>query len=296
MKKIVIIQSHCDNDYKIKVLKDTISKFKNLNLDILLFSHIILPQEITSMCDFFVYDNTNPVLWEEKRFMYWYENNNFRLETTVPDYGWTVFNQIKKSYNLIKDEGYEIIYISCYDLEIDDLVVNTIKNNEIGKFRHYKPDGVNFETGLIFMSLDNKNANHIIERLNKEEYINNKSIIAEDYISYIINELNINLKSIGNVKDIIHQSDSKFNDSKNVKYEIFVDTDTTLKFIYKKIDNSIDHNIIINDKIIKVYDEILNYTNEIPILKRFGVFIGNEYEDLLETFKIRKHNKIFYKK
>ena len=46
-KNILIIQSHCNTEIKLKVLSDNLEKLKNFDLDILLFSHIPLPEEIT---------------------------------------------------------------------------------------------------------------------------------------------------------------------------------------------------------------------------------------------------------
>ena len=100
MKNIVLIQSHCDTEEKLDYLKKNIEKIKKFDLEILLFSHIPLNQEVIGMVDYFVFDKSNPILWDERRHYFWWVDNGYKLETTIPDYGWTVFNQIKKSYTL----------------------------------------------------------------------------------------------------------------------------------------------------------------------------------------------------
>ena len=54
MKKAVIILSHCNTEEKLQVLKNNISKLKsNPNLDIILTSHISLPQEVVDSVEYF---------------------------------------------------------------------------------------------------------------------------------------------------------------------------------------------------------------------------------------------------
>mgnify|MGYP003353522814 FL=1 len=59
MKNIVLIQSHCDTEEKLDYLKKNIEKIKKFDLEILLFSHIPLNQEVIGMVDYFVFDKSN---------------------------------------------------------------------------------------------------------------------------------------------------------------------------------------------------------------------------------------------
>ena len=50
--KIVLIQSHCNTEEKLKFLHDKIVFLKEKGLDVLLFSHIPLPKYIIELTDF----------------------------------------------------------------------------------------------------------------------------------------------------------------------------------------------------------------------------------------------------
>lgn len=294
-KKIILIQSHCDTEKKINILKDNIDKLLLLNVDILLFTHIDLPAEIVSKVKYYILDRTNPILWEERRHFCWWVNNDVKLETTVPDYGWTVFNQIIKGYNLIKDEDYDSFFIVCYDLNIDDLVKEVINNEIYGKFKHIKPKNVVFNTALIFLSLNKYQFEKIINNLKKEEYINNQKLVAETYLEFLIDKCNLNLTNLGDVTDLIHEHSKVFNDSKNNNYEIFIDTKHKLKFRYikKKYDKS--HYLIINDDVIEIKDNYFIFNEEIKHIENFGVLIDGQYDDLKSIFNIKKINNLTIK-
>lgn len=303
MKRIALIQSHCNTEEKIIILRNTIKKLSDLGLDTLLFSHISLPQDIIESVNYFVYDKSNPILWEERRHVYWWANNNVKLESSVPDYGWTVFNQIIKSYNTITDENYEMYFVVCYDLIIDDFVEDIIKNNKIGKYRHIKPKNVNevgdyvdvvFATSLIFLSLTKDLIEKIILNLKKREYIENPQWIAEKYLEVILERNEIHIENLGSVSDLLHESKSVFNQSQNSDYEIFVDNHDFIKIRYFKKNLNVKHYLVVDEEIISIDDEEFLFDKKIEHIKMIGVFVGGSYDDLTHLLKLdKKINKVF---
>jgi len=303
MKRIALIQSHCNSDEKLIILRNTIKKLSDLGLDTLLFSHIILPQDIIESVNYFVYDKSNPILWDERRHVYWWANNYVKLESSVPDYGWTVFNQIIKSYNVTIDENYEMYFIVCYDLIIDDFVEEVINHNKIGKYRHVKPKNVNevgeyvdviFETSLIFLSLTKDIIEKIILDFKKSEYIENPQWIAEKYLEVIFERNKISIENLGSVSDLLHESKSIFNQSKNPDYEIFVDNQDFLKIRYFKNNLHVKHYLIVNHEIILIDEEEFLLDKKIDFIETVGVFVGGSYEDLTHLLKSdKKINKVF---
>lgn len=301
MKKIALIQSHCNTEEKQNILKHNIDVLENLGVDILLFSHIPLPETITSKVKYYIFDSTNPILWDDRKHHYWWANNDYRLESLVPDYSWTVYNQIIKSYNLLQSENYEMYFIVCYDLIIDNFVKDIIINNKVGKYRHVKPKHVNevgeytdviFPTSLIFLSLYKEQLKTITTDLNKSEYITHPEWTAENYLEIILQRNNLNIKNLGDVKDMLHESTTIFNDSLNEKYEIFVDTTDLITFRYIKKDLDCEHYVIINDEIIKIPKEIFIHSLPVNNLINFGVFINKQYDDLMFILNKNKINKI----
>lgn len=303
MKKIALIQSHCNNDEKLNILRENIQKLRDVNLDILLFSHITIPQDIIQSVDYFVYDKSNPILWNERRNINWWANSKVRLESSVPDYGWTVFNQIIKSYNVTIDQNYEMYFIVCYDLIIDEFVFDVINNNKVGKYKHVKPKNVNevgvytdviFDTSLIFLSLTKDLIEEILSDLSKNEYIENPQWIAEKYLEVVIERNNILIENLGSVGDLFHESESVFNQSKNPNYEIFVDNQDLIKLRYFKKNLEVNHYLIINNDVITIDNEEFILDQNIEHAKSFGVFVDGSYNDLTHLLKSdKKINKVF---
>ena len=103
MDNLVIIISHCDTPDKINVLKKQIKRLKDLNIDILLYSHIALEVSIQQAVTYYIYDTDNPMIyWPERGLRLWVEHrekgkDSIRTEALFPDHGWTVLDQIKKA-------------------------------------------------------------------------------------------------------------------------------------------------------------------------------------------------------
>ena len=291
--KIVLIQSHCNDDYSRELLLKNIAILKDYKVDILLFSHITLPEHIISEVDYFIYDKSNPILFEERAWNYWRSDNKIKLQTTVPDYGWTVFNQFIKSKNLISDSHYEHVILLCYDTLIDENVKSFLSNPEDAVFKHKKDDGVVFNTSLIFSTFTKDSFFKLVESFSKEEFIKKYNLTAEEYFEEKIKKIGVYNKDVFTY-DIISQSKNIFNQSKNVHYDLFIDTKDLLKFIITNHSNkSLD--IVINDTFINPKETTFIYDEKLDNIKRLGCFIEGKYEDWLDLLSSKRINKITLK-
>lgn len=301
-KKIVLIQSHCNTEEKRLYLLDNIRKLKTFDVDVLLFSHIPLPENIISEVDFFIYDKSNPILKNDRRHYYWWANDIIRLESTVPDYGWTVFNQLIKSYDLINRINYEYIFILCYDIIIDDVVINSINNPKPGVFKHVKPETVNsvgkiepvvFDTALIFSIFKKQDYKKIVDSFSVEEYISRPDLIAEKYFEIKMKENGLFFQTDMCVKDYFSESDDIFNLTKDKEYKFFVDNNDLLKFRLLK-DSNTKIKVIVNDDLIDINNDYFLYDKNINELTTFGCFINNRYDNWLDLLysNIDMDNKI----
>jgi len=291
---IVLIQSHCDDDYSKNVLLDNIKKLKEYDVDILLFSHITLPEYIIKEVNYFVFDKSNPILYEEREQLYWWENENYRLETKVPDYGWTVFNQIIKSTNLISELNYKYVFLFCYDTIIDNTINNFLLNPKSGIFKHIKDDGGEHKTSLIFSVFEKHDLLRMVKIFSKDEYINKWDLMAESYFEYKLKEVNLYNHTNLITYDIITHSNNVFNQSKNDDYELFVSTTDMLKF---RIINKKNKNItvVINDTIIKIEPNKFIYNKQVENVEIFGCFIDDKFDNWVETLNEERVNKIIEK-
>ena len=292
--KIVLIQSHCNDDYSRELLLKNIAILKDYEVDILLFSHITLPEHIISEVDYFIYDKSNPILFEERAWNYWHSNNEVRLETTVPDYGWTVFNQFIKSKNLISDSYYEHVILLCYDTLIDENVRSFLLNPEDAVFKHKKDDGVVFNTSLIFSTFTKDSFFKLVESFSKEEFIKKYSLTAEEYFEEKIKGIGVYNNKDVFTYDVISQSKNVFNQSKNTHYDLFIDTKSLLKFVVTNHSNkSID--IVVNDTFVSPKEETFIYNKKLDNIERLGCFIEGKYEDWLDLLNEKRINTILQK-
>jgi len=282
-KKIALVQTYCDSQEKLDYLSNNIDKLKDLNIDVIIFSYIDIPHEIIEKADFYIFSKCNPVLWEEKRGVMWYENNQFKLESQRPDYGWSILNQIKSQYELIKNMGYEQYFIVNYDLIINDDVISCLlRNEEISIFSHEKGDIV-IPCCLIFASFNDHYINKIIQLIEKQDYINNSSLFAEYYFHEkikLISDTQPNENII--LKDFfdIATKETVLNLSKNNNYKIFIDNNNLLKFYFEKINKKTDFKILINEHIINPDNNLL-YEQNINDIKLFGCINDGKFDNWL---------------
>tara|TARA_R110000822_G_scaffold151044_1_gene290118 strand:- start:76 stop:1089 length:1014 start_codon:yes stop_codon:yes gene_type:complete len=178
-KNLVIIISHCPTEEKQKVLTNQLNLLKSQNVDILLFSHVTLPQEILSLTDYFLYDKSNPLLhWPEKGQVIWGKilktSTPCKLTYTNANHGWTVFNQIIKASNFALPLDYEYYSFINYDLRMDLELVKSLNNpthNNILTSSFI--DGIVNEKrmpGLLFNILSKKSLTQLLPLIERKTY------------------------------------------------------------------------------------------------------------------------------
>jgi hypothetical protein len=275
---------------------------KDYNLDLLLYSHITLPQEVIEKVDYFVFDKSNPIMWEERRHYYWKVTDKYKLESTVPDYGWTVFNQMLGSFQFIRDKNYENIIVFCYDTIIDDKIEEYLVNPRQQLFEHHKSQKndisnntlpVVLGTALIFFILEKNNFETLMSNLSRKEYSENFNLIAEKYFEKKLLDTNLYSKPTIVVYDSLHESKNIFNQSDDENYVIFIDNQKLLKFIiYNKKNTNLK--ILINQDIIVVPHGEFLYDCDIVTLETFGILIDNIFYNLLPKVNELRTNKITF--
>lgn len=121
MNNLVIILSHCNALLKIDALKQQIKLLKNLEVDILLISHIPLDPSLQKEVAYYIYDRDNPLLyWPERALFCWDKTIGtgtlpVKLTCLLPDYGWTAMDQILKATNFALPLKYDYYSLINYD-------------------------------------------------------------------------------------------------------------------------------------------------------------------------------------
>ena len=215
MKKLALISTFCDNKEKLKILKDNLIKFKELNIDTLIITpYDLLPNDVINLSTHCIMTTENPISDVSVRSMLAFRqfNTNFNFLHTLlyPDYGWASLNQIKRLFSYGFELDYEIYYQVMYDLNMDDGVIDIIKGDDVNYFFSNKKVDVDlseeiFKCGAILGIFNKENLKRYNNLITYVAYDRNSS--AEDFIesiqnylrlpihSYVVEDLIINLKS-----------------------------------------------------------------------------------------------------
>jgi len=288
-RKIVIILSHCDSDIKKEILMNNIKILRKIpDLDILLTSHIPLPQEMVEQFDYFVYDKSNPSLkWPVRAVAHWkhfnHENKLVKLSYLVDDYGWAVFNQINLGYNSISYKNYQkFIYIN-YDLLIDEDIISEI-NLDDDKSKLYHVKGVNGQEsfpGLIFFMLNKNDIKNILGLIKLESYIKHEN--GEKYLESIFKFFSYKVSTVVSRDQIDYASGNNgklINNSNSEDYHYFVEhgifnkKDEKIFFFYNVKTNITLKN---GEDIIEIQKDT---TKLITTKNKLDILVDEKFEDL----------------
>jgi hypothetical protein len=195
MKKIVLVSTFCDTEEKQNVFKDTVLKVKELGLDVMAIApnFIQIKQEIIDLCDFFFYTKENPLLkWPIRAYTHWYEkpignNKLIMFHRGFADYGWAALYQVKKLSQLALTFDYDIFYHIIYDLEIDDVIVEELKGNEVNLLHPRKnPNNENelWETTLHFMVFNRDMMQKIENEITLENYLHESGFAEGEVLKW----------------------------------------------------------------------------------------------------------------
>jgi hypothetical protein len=119
VKEIIIVGSYCNTEKKLLCLIDLITKAKKNNMDVLVYGRYPIPEYVQSMCDYWIYDRSNPVFKTDRKVYIWYKNFGKKIIRIVEnDWGFAAIEQIIKSLGAVKAFSYEIAYWVNYDVDL----------------------------------------------------------------------------------------------------------------------------------------------------------------------------------
>lgn len=128
-KRCFLVTAYCNTEEKKQVLEDTLKNISKYGLDIILFSHFPVEQNIYDLTTYCIYDYSNPVISSEsgRSIVNWeklYLNNiPFKLNTHAVDYGYAAAQQMKRGILFADKIGYEEVIVLNYDLTVTDKMV-----------------------------------------------------------------------------------------------------------------------------------------------------------------------------
>jgi hypothetical protein len=236
MKNIAIISCYADSPYKKSILLDYIRQFKKLsNTDILLVSHIPLPEHILNEINYFIYDSDNFLLPLQNTPVSWFVYNKLKINILSCRHGFAFMKNVNNALKFVKSLGYDKFIFSDYDNILNDEDLFKISNipqllDQHGKkmfvFKNYNrssPGGYSYESKFFAGDV-----NYFVDAvplpvsyddwLNIEPYKSSSNIVEEILVSlfnkfenelYIIED-NINSYFSKSQIDIFHHFNKKY--------------------------------------------------------------------------------------
>ena len=129
MKNIIIISSYADTDSKKSILFDYIKQLKKLSsFDIMLVSHISVPENILNCVNYFIYDSDNFLLPIEKTPVTWIVYNNIKINILSCRHGYAFIKSVHNGLTFAKSLGYDNFIFSDYDNILGDEDISKIEN------------------------------------------------------------------------------------------------------------------------------------------------------------------------
>lgn len=117
MKEIVIFGSYCNTKEKLAALEKSIIDAKTLGLDVLVFGRYPIPETTQHLCDYWIYDKSNPIL-QDRSLNHWSMIEGKYISNWFMDYGYAALEQITKCLGFANTLDYEIAYWLVYDVDL----------------------------------------------------------------------------------------------------------------------------------------------------------------------------------
>lgn len=127
MKNIIIINSFANSAEKLKMLHDYVVQVKKTNVDILLTSHLPIPENIVRLATYYIYDKENFLLPKERSPATWYADHEEYINIYCSRHGYAIIKNVYNALHFAKSLGYTDFIFSEYD--------NILSNDGVYKFQ-----------------------------------------------------------------------------------------------------------------------------------------------------------------
>jgi hypothetical protein len=157
---ICLVMAHADTNYRKKLLNECLS---SINLPVVLSTNYPVSEENQLLCDYYIYNKNNPLLYKEEYskynvfYNYWYLDNNGN-KITKPfefEHGYAAYSLIRDGLEFIEKLGYKKVHIINYDYQISNKTLNdnskSLDNCDIIVYQQLEE---NYEAGFISSKID----------------------------------------------------------------------------------------------------------------------------------------------
>ena len=270
-KGLVVILSHADTPDKIEILVECISSIKKQEYDILVSSHINIPDHINDMVDYFICDKENELIMYDEYLntpsvvCVWMSLNGYEQRYPIKfNHAYAVLKLIQNGSVIANLNEYKNVHFLNYDYALNDENI-LIKHNEIlNKYDIVSYDWTNY--GAIhnknissgFFSVNNNNFITLIKNIkSKEDYCNYGSPVFEEFLYNYVNN-NSTLKtfnlSVSELFDNLPPEEVSKSKTNKIAVKSILDDHIINNKIYLFLTKDVDENYYILIR----YDKILN--------------------------------------
>lgn len=177
MKNIIIINSFANSAEKLKMLHDYVVQVKKTNVDILLTSHLPIPENIVGLATYYIYDKENFLLPKERTPITWFADHEEYISIYCSRHGYAIIKNVYSALHFAKSLGYTNFIFSEYD--------NILSEDGISMFTQ------------VFDTFKNTNKKIFVFRLNDQLY-NKYNIVYQT--NFFAGNINYFLEKITLVK------------------------------------------------------------------------------------------------
>ena len=303
---LIAILCHCNTPEKEALLKENIEIIKKEGHHILIVSHIPVSYEIQDMVEYSIYDKSNPLItYPDRGMVYWQyktvNDSKIKMQNIMPDYGWTVLNQILNVSRFALPLDYTHYTFLNYDALLSEVVLHELREpadfvtSKVKDDRN--DDGYRYPSFMLNI-LTKKNLKRILPLIDKDDYMCDTHLFieggkfrdAEQYWEHITSVFNQFILSEEMVDQVSFDFPNIFDESNHPEFKIFLQNNKT----FKRIDtNSFDPRIMIYENttkglILNINDEkvraVGNIILDLPEIQTIGYTYNNEYVDLTEVY------------
>lgn len=237
MDNIVLISAFCNSEEKLNVLRENLQILKSNQIDTAIISPLSLPQDIIELSDYIFITKENPVLdWPERAIIVWKHLNspegNYQLNGTVPDYGFSGLNHVKRLGEMFINYDYKHFTFIIYDTIITDKVLKILKKGHDAIVYPSIRDDAYWKVGLHLLSFNKESLKKVIDLISFEEY--KKCRGDFDAFAYLHHKIVIPLNiTIGDfpIEDKIYYHEEYHNHSPHPDFKYFIHTPDENHFV-----------------------------------------------------------------
>ena len=131
---ICLVMAHADTNYRKRLLNECL---KSINLPVVLSTNYPVSEETQLLCDYYIYNKNNPLLYKEEfskynvSYNHWHIdiNGNKIVKSFNFEHGYAAYSLTREGLEFIEKLGYKKVHIINYDYQISNKTLNDNSNS-----------------------------------------------------------------------------------------------------------------------------------------------------------------------